>query len=232
MVRAAVGALIATLTLSACASGERMTAGADQFSGMQAAATTTGGSTARVSADHKLGPYDRLRINVFRKPELSVDNAVVDGQGQIVMPLIGPVDVLGKTRDELATALRTELSHDIVNPIVTVTVLEAVTEQVTLNGAVKRPGLFTVSGKATLLQVITLGGGTDINADTRNVLVMRTLEGARKYAKFNLDVIRRGQAEDPEILPGDFIVVENSRVRTMWSQILTSLPVIGMFTTF
>ena len=229
MVKVVIGVLAAVLLVGACASGGAGVTDSSEFVAVPMAAAAP--SAGSVATDHRLGPNDKLRVNVFRRPELSVDGAVVDSRGQIVMPLLGPIDVAGKTRDELTAQLTAELSRDIVNPNVTVTILEAVSERVTLDGAVKQPGLFTVNGPATLLQVITLGGGPLKEADLRKVLVKRTSDDVVTFAKFDLDAIRKGRAPDPQILPGDTIVVENSRMKSAWSQILTSIPVVGIFNT-
>jgi polysaccharide biosynthesis/export protein len=227
MLRAVTAVLGVVLALGGCAS---LGGGGRTGEFIPAVAAAAPPAPVVIPDDHKLGPYDKVAINVFRQPELSLSSTMVDPKGQIVLPLLGPVDVAGKTRDELTAYLTKELSRDLVRPIVTVTILEAKAEQVTLAGAVKKPGTYTVNGTASLLQLVTVGGGPDASADLRNVLVLRTSN--RTQAKFDLAAISRGRAPDPPILPGDTIYVENSRVKSMWSQVISSIPVMGMFTAF
>jgi polysaccharide biosynthesis/export protein len=229
MVRAAVIAAGLALGLGACAS---VGVGEAPREFVAAPPVVQGATAGRVLEEHKLGPFDRIKIDVYRRPELSIQNATVDAKGEIVMPLIGPVKAGGKTRDEFAAYLTAELAKDFVNPNVQVTVLEAMSERVVLNGAVKTPGMLAVNGSTTLMQAITLGGGADINADLRNVLVIRTIDNKRMGARYDFIAIRQGRAPDPEILPGDLIVVEHSKVKSAWAQILTSLPIVGIFTAF
>jgi polysaccharide biosynthesis/export protein len=229
MVRAAVTAAGLALSLGACTT---VGVGEAPREFVAAPPEAQGAAATRVAEEHRLAPFDRIKIDVYRRPELSVQNATVDAKGEIVMPLIGPVKAGGKTRDEFTTYLTAELAKDFVNPNVTVTVLEQMSERVVLNGAVKTPGMLAVNGSTTLLQAITLGGGTDANADLRNVLVIRNIDNKRMGARYDFGAIRQGRAPDPEILPGDVIVVENSKIKSMWSQVLTSLPIIGLFTAF
>ena len=97
---------------------------------------------------------DLLKIDVFQVDEL--DRTVrVDSNGRISLALIGMVDAAGKTVPEL--------EHDIEkiygvkylqNPEVSVFVQESAGQQVTVNGAVRSPGIYPISSTATLLQVI------------------------------------------------------------------------------
>jgi polysaccharide export outer membrane protein len=54
--------------------------------------------------------------------------------------------------------------------------------------------------------------------------VFRTIDAQRSAAKFDIDAIRKGQADDPQILAGDVIVVESSATKAALSNVMKVLP--------
>jgi polysaccharide export outer membrane protein len=71
--------------------------------------------------------------------------------------------------------------------------------------------------------------GTADDANARRVAVFRTVGGQRQAAAFDLTAIRRGQAPDPQIYPGDIVVVDGSSVKAAQKQILQSIPLLSIF---
>jgi len=100
---------------------------------------------------------------------------------------------------------------------------------VTVDGAVKAAGQFPVAGPMTLIQAVALAKGTSDDANARRVAVFRTISGQREAAAFDLTSIRRGEAPDPEIYPGDIIVVDGSANKDLQKRLLQTLPVLSIF---
>jgi polysaccharide export outer membrane protein len=140
----------------------------------------------------------------------------VNTSGFISLPLIGSLQAGGKTVQELEYEIAEKLSHAYLqNPQVSVFVKEFTSQRVTVDGAVKKPGIFPITGRTTLLQVVALSEGLDVLADPRAVVVFRTIEGQRMAALFDLVLIRSGESEDPQIYGDDVIVVEQSGARSV-----------------
>jgi polysaccharide export outer membrane protein len=116
------------------------------------------------------------------------------------------------------------------NPNVQVAFLEQQQQTITLDGSVRQPGVREIRGETSLLRAVALGQGTTEDANLQRVLVFRTIEGQRMAAAFDLQAIRRGQAEDPKIYGNDIIVVDGSRTRQVWRDVLSALPLLGVFT--
>jgi polysaccharide export outer membrane protein len=55
-------------------------------------------------------------------------------------------------------------------------------------------------------------------------VIFRTINGTRSAAKFDIDAIKAGNAEDPELMPGDVVVVDTSSTKLALSNILKMLP--------
>lgn len=175
--------------------------------------------------DYRIGMLDELRVTVFREPELSADNVVVDVAGRISLPLVGPLDAVGRTTDEIAADLRERLNERYLRDArVSVAVIKAASYVFTIEGEVRKPGTYTIPGRVTLLQSVAIGEGLTERARMSEVLVFRTVEGKRYAARFNLRDIRAGLAEDPELKVGDTVVVNYSPGQQIYKDVLQIVP--------
>ena len=102
----------------------------------------------------------------------------------------------------------------------------------TVDGAVKQAGSFPVAGTTSLMQAVALAGGTSEDANAHRVAVFRTIGGQRQVAAFDLMAVRRGQAEDPQIYPGDIVVVDGSSIKALQKQIFSTVPLLSIFRPF
>jgi polysaccharide biosynthesis/export protein len=229
MMRALSLVLIASATLLAACGGPKM-----DVSQMTAARsvdlqTTVQSSTAN-SMEYQIGVGDKLSVRVFQVPDLSFDELTVDTSGDLQMPLIGAVRATGRTAGELSADIAERLSAEYLrNPQVTVTVSEAASQKITVDGAVTKPGVYTMRGTTSLLQAVAMAEGPNQVADLTKVAVFRTIDGQRSVALFDLSAIRQGRAADPRVLGDDIIVVDTSRMSVYMREIVGALPGLSMF---
>lgn len=182
--------------------------------------------------DYKIGPLDTLNIKVFQVPDLSGDFPV-DLTGRISMPLLGDVKAIDLTTGELDQRLTQQLGVKYLQaPDVSVAVKASTRRNVTVDGAVRTPGMFAIPGPMSLLQVISMANGTTEDSNPRRVAIFRQIKGERMAAAFDLTDIRRGKAKDPTIYAGDIIVVDGSRIRAVQREILQTIPIVGFFYSF
>lgn len=167
-----------------------------------------------------LGPGDSVSVEVFGLTELSRE-VRVDSEGNIALPLAGTINVSGSTPGELAEAVEERLRGNYVrDPQVTVGVTETVSQVVTVDGAVKRPGIYPVVGPMTLMRTIARAEGTNDYARTSHVVVFRTVEGQPMAALYDLRAIRLGAYQDPQIYTNDVVVVGDSPALRLFPQVL------------
>jgi polysaccharide export outer membrane protein len=186
-------------------------------------------ATAPGSAAYRIGPLDVLEISVFKAPELARTVQVADS-GTINLPLVGEIKTVGKTAQEVERDLAAKLGAKYMqSPQVTVYVKEYNSQRVTVEGAVKKPGVYPIRGKTTLMQTIAMAEGLDLSSDTSNVVVFRHVEGKRFAAKFDIDQIRAGKAEDPVMKQGDLVVANASAIKAVWQDLLRVLPISAAF---
>lgn len=184
---------------------------------------------AVLAENYQLVPGDKLKITVFRVEELSGDYTV-DLAGNISFPLVGTVSATGMSASELGALLEIRLGADYLqSPKVSVAVTESTGRLVTVDGSVREPGTYPVVSRMTLVDAVAMAKGTDDYSNPRRVAIFRQIEGQRMAAAFDLTDIRRGEAEDPRVYPGDVIVVDGSRTRGTLREILTALPVLALF---
>jgi polysaccharide export outer membrane protein len=172
---------------------------------------------------YKIGPQDMLDFSVFKAPELQ-RNVQVSESGMVNLPLIGDVPASGKTASELEKDVASRLGKKYLqSPQVAITVREYNSQRVTLEGAVKKPGVYPLRGKTTLLQVVALAEGfTDVGDAT--VMIFRQYGGQRSAAKFDLADIRSGASSDPVLQAGDTIVAPTSVTKEAFATIMKALP--------
>jgi polysaccharide export outer membrane protein len=194
---------------------------------VSAASTMTTASTPG-STGYKVGPLDVLEVSVFKVPELS-RSVQVAGRGSINLPLVGEVPAAGRTAQEIERDLTEKLGAKYLqSPQVTVYVKEYNSQRVTIEGAVKKPGVYPIRGNTSLLQFIATAEGLDPASDS-TVVVFRQTGAKRSAARFDISAIRSGEAEDPAIQPGDVIVVNTSEIKAAFQNVIKALPAAGVF---
>jgi polysaccharide biosynthesis/export protein len=181
------------------------------------------------SGPYVIGPEDKVTIRVFEIKDLSFDNEQVDASGQIMLPLIGKVKAAGKTADQLQDEISTRLEKYLQSPQVSVSVTESASQKVTVEGNVKNPGVYQVKGHTTLMQAVAMAGGPDDEADTHKVAVIRLDNGIRKAATVDYQAIKDGKAGDPLIQGDDVVVVGESTIKMVWSNVMKNLPIFTLF---
>ena len=95
-------------------------------------------------------------------------------------------------------------------------------KSVTVEGEVKRPGIFNFSEPTTILQTIALSQGLTSLGSPSKVILFRRENGKENAYGINLTAIRQGKERDPFIQAGDRIVVHRSNSR-YWLNQATSL---------
>ena len=168
---------------------------------------------ADLETSHLLAPNDMVEIKVFQEDDLEA-KLRISQKGTITFPLIGVVAIGGKTPQEAAGLIRAALAKDyLVNPQVTVTVLEYGKRRFTVLGQVQRAGSFDIPEreKITLLDAIAMAGGYTRIADPSKVTLRRKTEGRETVLRLNAKAMARdGNVAPVEIQPGDIITIGES----------------------
>lgn len=144
-----------------------------------------------VKGDYLIGPGDVLRIDVLEEEQLS-GKYVVSPKGTIQMFLLGEVNVLNLSPEELSEKLKTDLERDYLrNPQVKVTVEEYNSHKVYVLGEVAKPGTYHLKGKNTVLDIVLEAGGPTHNAGDRlSILRMENKDGQETLSHIPVNVTK------------------------------------------
>src|SRR5215472_16635822 len=181
--------------------------------------TTTAGNSG-----YLIGPTDILEISVFKVPELSKSVQVAD-TGTINLPLLGEVQASGKTSSEIEKDLTRQLGAKYLkSPQVTVYVKDHNSQRVTIEGAVRKPGVYPIRGTLSLIQLLATAEGVDRDLYSKDVTVFRAVDGNRTSQVYDIDKIREGKADDPALRQGDLVVVDTSAAKSALQNTLKIVP--------
>ena len=222
-----MGALFVLLT--ACASSNISSGPAVSNAELPPPDTTGAQGAYEGATDYRIGSQDLLEISVFGVQDLS-RTVRVNSNGQISLPLVGGVQAGGATIPELEQRIAAAYAEGFLqDPQVTIFIKEYASQRVTLEGAVKNPGIYPITGRTSLLQAVALAGGLDPLANLGGVVLFRQIDGQRAGAVYDIRDLRAGRVQDPEVFGDDMIVVDQSGSKTALRRFIESVPVLGIF---
>lgn len=180
-------ALLLSLTLAACASP----------TGKLTSLPATPPQTLK---GYQLGTGDRVRLVVGGFANLSIEYRVSD-VGTISLPMLGPLNVAGKTTAEVEKELSALMRREELAIDASVNVQVEEYRPFYITGEVKRAGAYPYVPGMNVLNAITIAGGSTFRADTKGYEIQRAENG---------NMIRGRGTDLTQILPGDTIVVHET----------------------
>lgn len=156
-------------------------------------------SSVAVANDDRfiIGPGDTIAIEVYNESDLSV-RAKISQSGILRIPLIGDINVLGKTAQQLSKELELALLDGyLVSPSVSV-IIESF-RPFYIRGAVRTSGVYDFESDLTVDQAIAMAGGLKDRASKRDWFIIRGKDKNRIQVN-----------ADTSVMPGDIIEIEES----------------------
>jgi len=171
-------------------------------------------AATNTEADYKIGAQDLIDVQVWGQTDLA-RTVRVNVQGKISLPLLGPLDVLGLTAQQVERLIADRLSEKYLqDPQVTVFIKEFTTLRFTVEGAVNKPGVYPLVGQMTLLRALAVAGGQGQLSDMGQVMLFRLSgDGQRSNITIDAEKIRTGEVADPLLQNDDLVVVNRSKTR-------------------
>ena len=234
--------LALALLLSSCDVSKRIT----YFQDIQEKNVSTG-LEEQLTPEIRLRPEDKISIIVNTKvPELTAlfnlpyttrilgpnseytnytttgtSAYVIKADGNIDFPVLGLIQAAGKTRDELATHIKSELmNRNLVNdPVVTI---EFINLQFSVMGEVRAPGSYKITrDHITILDALSMAGDLSIDGKRDNVLVLRP-DTSGNITAYNVDMRSFDNVKGSPayyIHQNDYIYVEPNKKRANQSTV-------------
>lgn len=177
-----------------------------------ASSTSSGGIAPDPAAihskdDYLIGPEDLMEVSVFELPELKTTTRVL-GDGTVSLPLLGVVQAAGLTKTGFEARLE-DLLEDrfLLDPQVTISVTEHRSKQISVIGAVQKPGPYQMIGPRSVLQMISEAGG--LTKDVGREIIILRASGEEQAERIVLDlqdlVVRGNPALNIAMRPGDVV---------------------------
>ncbi len=175
-------------------------------------------SVAQFNKGMTVGPDGRIEnvstnsTTLSNQSEASTDYYLVDSNGDIDFPVLGMINVTGKTKEELAEEIRSQIYPKYVTTAPTVDI-RLMNFKVTILGAVANPGVVTSNNeRLNVLEALALAGDLDIRGERDNIMLYRTnADGTHEIHRLNLNDRNLLLSPYFNLQQNDFIYVEPNR---------------------
>ena len=174
--------------------------------GVFAADPPTRTDTSPIVGEYRLGAGDKLRIEVYKDPQLS-QSVQIRPDGKITLPLVGDIEATDRTPIELRDQITKSLREYMTNPVVTVIVQEAVSAVVFVTGEVAKSGPVALNGPLNIIQALAMAGGFNEWANRKDVRVLRQGPAGMQTLHFNYQDASNGEAKPLYLKAGDTVIV-------------------------
>ena len=177
-------------------------------------------------------PYNLTLGEVSTYGSTSPENATleyhVDKDGYIEFPVLGKINVLGMTRQDLVEYLTKNLKKEVKDPVVYVSFSNF---KITVLGEVKNPGTYNVtSERITILQALGMAGDLNLTARRDGIILIRDDNGLNTHIKIDLkksDILSSPyfylQQNDVIYVPASPTRVTTANTSQLWGTILSGV---------
>lgn len=124
------------------------------------------------ASNYLLGPGDIVKVTVYDHPDLDTE-AQLTAEGDLSFPLIGSVNLQGKTFNSAAKQIADKLQKGgyILKPSVNVLILQYKSQRIAVVGEVNRPGRYMLDSPTDLVAAIAQAGGISVNGGDTVILI-------------------------------------------------------------
>lgn len=160
-----------------------------------------------------IGSGDLLNIVVFDTPELTT-SVRVSQDGEVNLPVLGLMKLAGLNSIDAARKIEDELRsrHLIIDPHVTVFIVEYASQGAAVMGEVRSPGVYPTLGTRKLLDMLSVAGGLQSTAGKTVSIVHRDDPQHPVMVALQSGPATMYAQENPVILPGDTVIVAKAGV--------------------
>jgi protein involved in polysaccharide export with SLBB domain len=151
---------------------------------------------------------DTLDIKFYYHPDHDQQNLIVRPDGKLLLPLIGDIQAVGMTPEQLAEHIAQRYSFTLREPKVAVDVKTVNTGQVYVGGEVLRPGVIKLKPKMNLIQAVFEAGGPKDEGDIERVVLLRSIgDNQFGYREINLmRIVKHEEPADDAVLAQDDLI--------------------------
>jgi polysaccharide biosynthesis/export protein len=159
-------------------------------------------------SEYQLGPEDVIQVFVWKEDDLTT-TVTIRPDGKITLPLIGEIVASKKTANQLQQEVGEKYKTYVAKPVVNVIVKEVNSPKVSVFGEVRKPDVYKIKQRTTVLDIVAAAGGLTEFAKKNKVRVIRDDPKGPQQFMLNLDLMLDGGKTPIFYLqPGDKIYVQ------------------------
>ena len=158
-----------------------------------------------VPSEYVVGPGDRLEVQLIGNTRAR-HSLVVNRDGRIMFPELGPITVAGLRFEEARARIETRVSEQMIGTQATVSIGDLRSIRVYVLGEAERPGSFTVSSLATITNAIFVSGGVKPIGSLRNIQLKRNGQVVKRLDLYDL-LLNGDTSDNVRLQPGDVIFI-------------------------
>ncbi len=158
-----------------------------------------------VPPSYLISAGDEIRLRIYGK-ENEDYTLVVDRDGTVTVPKLGPFEVASMSLAEVKSFLSEQIEKQLIGAKVNVAIGQLRSMRILVMGAAKRPGAYNVSSLATITHALSVSGGVTDVASLRNIQVKRS---GNLVVSFDLyDLLNFGNSvNDIQLQSGDVVFI-------------------------
>lgn len=164
---------------------------------------------------YKIRIGDKLSVKFLYHPELNEASVTVRPDGLISLQLIEEIPANGLTATELTATLLKSYREVLLNPVITVTVVDFVPPRVFVAGQVNKPGSYELRSGQTVFEMVALAGGFTNLAHRKTILLAHRVNGQElKVTTLDFTQLMKSKPQDLKLEDGDFLFIPDSKMST------------------
>ncbi len=158
-----------------------------------------------VPPEYKIGPGDTIDVQLFGKENRQY-SLVVNRDGSINFPDIGPINVIGLDFQELKQQLLDRIADSLIGTSAAISMGALRSIRIFILGDARRPGSYTVSGLSTMTNALFLSGGVNEIGSLRTIQLKRNGRNIQTLDLYDL-LLKGDTSTDTRLQSGDVIFV-------------------------
>jgi protein involved in polysaccharide export with SLBB domain len=164
-----------------------------------------------VPRDYVIGPGDVVKVQLYGNENYEID-LIVNQDGTINFPRLGPRPVAGLTFGQLKDDIERRVSEQLIGTLASVSLGELRSIRVFAVGDVKRPGAYTVSGLSRVTNALFASGGTTEIGSLRQIQLKRNGRLVQTLDLYDL-LLRGDTSDDAQLQSGDVVLIPPAKIQ-------------------
>lgn len=161
-----------------------------------------------IPAEYVVGPGDEIIIQLFGKENETL-NLLVNRNGKIQFPNLGPISVSGLTFDDVRNLLKKRIKNQMIGVDSSISLGELRSMRVFVLGEAYKPGSYEVSSLSTITNVLFVSGGIKEIGSLRNIQLKRKGKLIENFDLYDL-LLKGDTSNDKRLLPGDVVFIPSA----------------------